>query len=193
MGHLRLGDRVRIVCGGWGAYGCNDCEGVLTDKPHTNGCIETENSIRVKIDKVGDCCYSDAKVGDIWRISLDCDDTVVRKARDKSFVEKFNDNKEHSKKYPERILINLDLSNKTNTKCEVMAKGLYKTGESTKRLTDDYEYRIGAVLSIVRALEFDSEIEDKIIFALHNKSKMTDEMLSEISNEQLINELENRL
>lgn len=191
MGHLRLGDRVIIHCGGWGAYGCNKCEGVLTDEDYNKGCMQTSDYIRVKIDKVAK--FSSAKIGEIWQLDLNSTDTIVRKTRDKLFMEQVNDNKKAAKKYPERITINLDLSSKINTKCEVMSKGLYKTGECKKRLTDDYDYRIGAVLSIVRALEFDKEIEEKIIYALHNKSKMTDDMLAEISNSQLINELENRL
>lgn len=69
-----LGDKIKILDPGFGAIGCSDKIGYITDKENTNGKLKTNPGINVELEN-----------GKIWRINMDAKVKRLDKAYPPSF------------------------------------------------------------------------------------------------------------
>lgn len=192
MKKFDIGDVVKVIDGGSGATGCNGCIAVITDEKHVNGLYARDEGVNIEI--IDDsCCESEFNIGiggmlgSIWRVrryglelhSLEYKDDELTTIK-----------KDYERKDNKTIIVEVNGKVTESTIIDTDGK---RSGYCLKRPVDDYDEKIGIMLSIARALEFDDEKMKLILNAIHGTYVLEDWMLSEFSNEELLNEIQKRM
>lgn len=200
MSKFEVGDIVNVIDGGKGAKGCNGCIACVTKQKAINGLNNRDFGINIEILNDNGCdstfkyMIEGGMVGSIWRVrekgleTYHVDETDLYNVLDEvEFTRELEDMKRKDNK---TIVVEVDGKVTTSTIIDYDGK---KIGKCSKRPHDKYDEKIGIMLSVARALEFDDESMKMIMNAVHKTYMIEDWMLSTFTNEKLLNEIENRM
>lgn len=74
MCKYEVGDKIKIIDGGFGSQACNGCEGIVTLKMNKNGIPEEIPGFNIELIKIKNKTNENldlgVSVGEVWRVNL---------------------------------------------------------------------------------------------------------------------------
>ena len=159
-----VGDKIKIINAGSGAYGANGSIGVVTNEPSEHGLSRLDCGFNVKI----------LDTDEVWKVSVNGEYEVLSYHRRKRISG------------AECVLFTFD-GNKTTAKLTENNK----VGETIKSKEDENDDKIAMIISLAKALELEKDKIDGIVEVLFDKVK--EKEIKDFTNYELKRELVRRI
>lgn len=140
--NFKIGDKIKIINATCGAFGADNCIGIVTKKESTNGLGDWQKGFNVEIIK------SDApsKIGSIWRVGINGEYELIK----------------HKRSVKEIII--MEKGNETISVIED------KVGRARRNPEDNYDESMGILVATMRALKIDEKRVDDIVEIMLGKT-----------------------